>query len=37
MDLNPYPHIRAYLDRVAARPAWQRSQRIAGPERDRSL
>ena len=37
LDLTPYPHIRAYLERVEARPAWQRSQRIAGPERDRSL
>lgn len=37
VDLEPYPNIRRYLERIAARPAWERSQRIAGPDRDRSL
>jgi glutathione S-transferase len=37
VDLDPYPHIRAYVARIEARPAYERSQRIAGPERDRSL
>ena len=27
-DLSPYPHVRAYLDRVEARPAWQRTAEL---------
>ena len=30
LDLGPYPNLQAYLARIAARPAYQRSQRIAG-------
>lgn len=36
LDLAPYPNILAYLARIEARPAYRRSQRIAGPDRDRS-
>lgn len=35
VDLAPYPHIRAYLDRIGSRPGFQRAQRIAGPNRVR--
>lgn len=31
-DLAPYPNIRAYLQRIAARPAYQRAIRKADPE-----
>lgn len=31
-DLGPYPHIRAYLQRIAARPAFQRAMRKADPD-----
>jgi len=30
-ELAPYPHIRAYLARIAARPAYQRAMRAAEP------
>jgi glutathione S-transferase len=30
-DLGPYPHIRAYLERIAARPALQRAMHKADP------
>lgn len=35
VDLAPYPAIQAYLQRIEARPAYQRAQRIAGPNRVR--
>ncbi|MDB5425185.1 MAG: glutathione S-transferase [Phenylobacterium sp.] len=35
-DLTPYANINGYLTRIAARPAYQRAQRIAGPDRDRT-
>jgi glutathione S-transferase len=31
-DLAPYPHIRAYLKRIAARPAYQRAIKKADPD-----
>jgi glutathione S-transferase len=31
LDLTPYPHIRAYLDRVTARPAYGRAKAKAEP------
>ncbi len=37
LDLEAYPKLRAYLERIEARPAYQRSQRIAGPNRDRHV
>jgi glutathione S-transferase len=30
-DLSPYPNLQAYLDRVAARPAYRRAMAVAGP------
>lgn len=30
-DLSPYPHIRAYLQRIGARPAYQRAMQKADP------
>ena len=30
-DLSPYPNIRAYLERIEARPAYQKTIAIAGP------
>jgi glutathione S-transferase len=36
LDLAPYPNILQYIERIEARPAYQRSQRIAGPNRERS-
>lgn len=30
-DLSPYPELRAYLDRIHARPAWQRALAAGGP------
>jgi glutathione S-transferase len=30
-DIGPYPHIRAYLQRIAARPAYQRAMAQADP------
>lgn len=36
LDLAPYPNILEYIERIEARPAYQRSQRIAGPNRERS-
>ena len=30
IDLKPFPHVRAYLERVAARPAVQEAQRAEG-------
>ena len=35
VDLSPYPAINAYIKRIEARPAYQRAQRIAGPNRVR--
>ena len=35
LDLEPYPNIRAYVDRIRARPGFQQAQRIAGPDRVR--
>jgi glutathione S-transferase len=37
VDLTPYPNLSKYMERIEARPAYQRSQAIAGPNRDRSL
>ena len=34
IDLTPYPHIRDWLARISARPAYQRAMRIAGHEHD---
>ena len=31
-DMEPYPHIRAYLQRIAARPAFQRAMQKADPD-----
>lgn len=31
LDLDGYPNIRAYVERIEARPAYQRAQAIAGP------
>ncbi len=36
LDLAPYPNILRYIARIEARPAYQRSQRIAGPNRVRT-
>jgi glutathione S-transferase len=36
IDLGPYRHLTAYLSGIEERPAYQRTQRIAGPTRDRS-
>lgn len=36
LDLAPYPNILRYLERIESRPAYQRSQKIAGPNRERS-
>lgn len=33
-DIGPYPHIRAYLQRIGARPAFQRAMRKAEPGLD---
>ena len=30
-DLSPYPNIRAYLQRIGARPAYQRAMQKADP------
>lgn len=35
LDLEPYPNIRAYVERIGARPAYQRMLPIAGPNRVR--
>ena len=35
-DLSPYANLTAYLARIAARPAYGRAQRIAGPNRERA-
>jgi glutathione S-transferase len=35
VDLDPCPNIRAFIERIEARPAYQRTQRIAGPNRER--
>lgn len=32
LDLAPYPGIRAYLDRIADRPAYRRAMQVAGPD-----
>lgn len=32
LDLGPYPNIRAYLDRIAERPAYRRAMAVAGPD-----
>jgi len=31
-DIGPYPNIGAYLQRIAARPAYQRAMAVAGPD-----
>lgn len=36
-DLGPYPNIRAYLQRIAARPAFQRAMAMADPGFDLPL
>jgi glutathione S-transferase len=36
LDLTPYPSILKYIERIESRPAYQRGQRIAGPNRERS-
>lgn len=36
IDLSPYPHILSYLDRIAARPAFQRAVKKTDPEPDRA-
>lgn len=36
-DISPYPHIRAYIQRVATRPAFQRAMRKAEPDLDLPL
>lgn len=32
VDVSPYPNIRAYVQRVEARPAYQKAMAIAGPK-----
>ena len=32
-DISPYPRVRAYLQRIAARPAYQRAMQKAEPDR----
>lgn len=34
-DLSAYPNITAYMERLSARPAYQKAMRIAGPEAQR--
>lgn len=36
VDLAPYPNIESYIERIEARPAYQRGQRIAGRNRERA-
>jgi glutathione S-transferase len=36
VDLASYPNIARYIQAIEARPAYQRSQSIAGPNRDRA-
>lgn len=31
-DIGPYPHVRAYTERIAARPAYRRAMRKAEPD-----
>lgn len=31
VDLAPYPNLVAYIERIAARPAYQKAMRLAGP------
>jgi len=33
IDLEPYPHILAYLQRIGARPAYRRAMAAADPDR----
>ncbi len=35
IDLADYPNIQAYVERIAARPAYQKAMAIAGPEAQR--
>ncbi len=30
-DIGPYPHVRAYIERIAARPAYRRAMHKAEP------
>lgn len=32
IELGPYPHIRAYLQRIGARPAYRRAMTVADPD-----
>lgn len=34
IDISIYPHIRTWLDRISARPAYQKAMRLAGHEKD---
>ena len=34
VDIKPYPHIRTWLDRLSARPAYQRAMKRAGHDSD---
>ena len=33
-DISAYPNIRSWLDRISARPAYQKAMKLAGHERD---
>jgi glutathione S-transferase len=34
LDISDYPHIRKWLDRISARPAYQKAMKVAGHESD---
>jgi glutathione S-transferase len=34
LDIGGYPHIRPWLDRLGARPAYHKAMKLAGHERD---